>query len=346
MATRFSASDARKQTELAKQRIDTERKAASEKKKLQAKKKAAINASWEKQRIEILSAAVDGKHEHHIENAVYKFMDLVDLGLKVIETGLVKYQFNGRDAQADKVKLEKLHERIFNSFNEFIDASKNDMSEYYGGTTVYFKTLNEELYENISADFFSDFLGDDVMWNEVPEEISHRYVKHFAIISERIKAYKDFKEVVDFGMEDDSEVDVDVLVNSEYIYSDDDVASAVLTPTKVGNKLRITWSADLGAAHMNDPLFSDEGLTWLSSDTGQELLTSIFESLRSAAASGKTDATLTFELAHDGWFFKPRHGDSIYSCMPDEVVELIALEGFNVADTDSTETSYKIFVTW
>lgn len=346
MATRFSASDARKKTELAKQRIEAEKKAASETKKELAKKRQAINIGWEKQRLDILLAAIDGKHELKIKSSVYSFRRLVDLGLKVVEKGLVRYQFNGRDAQADKARLETLHKEILEAFNAFMDASKDDLSEYYGNFSIYYQTLHEELYETINSYFSSDFFGDDVMFNEVPEKVSNHYSSHFSIISDRIKAFKDFKQIVDFDMEDEDEVDIDVLVNSEYVFSESDKPAAILNPSKAGNSLRIVWSADLGATHMNDPLFSDDGLAWLAATVGQEFLASVFKSLSLAAEEGKTETTLSFELVHDGWLFKKNRGETIYSCMPDEVVELVALEGFNVADTDSTDTGYKIFVTW
>lgn len=84
---------------------------------------------------------------------------------------------------------------------------------------------------------------------------------------------------------------------------------------------------------------------WLSSRRGQELLEEIFTCLSEAAGAGKAKLKLNFSISKEGWYFK-KSLSKFHSCRPDELVEIIELEGFIVEDTTSTEKNYAISVSW
>ena len=96
---------------------------------------------------------------------------------------------------------------------------------------------------------------------------------------------------------------------------------------------------------MNAPLLSGVGLAWLSTYRGQSLVEEVFDALSATAESGKSSAKLDFSLSKDGWYFLAG-GRKIFSCMPDELVDIIARENFNIDDTVSTERAYSIKVSW
>jgi hypothetical protein len=80
---------------------------------------------------------------------------------------------------------------------------------------------------------------------------------------------------------------------------------------------------------MNAPLLSDTGLAWLSTYRGQSLVEEVFDALSAAAESGKSSTKLDFSLSKDGWYFLASER-KIFSCMPDELVDIIARENFSI----------------
>ena len=99
MVSRFSASEARKKSELAlqrieeeKQKVEAERKRLADERKKQAKEQALLKTGWEAQKNLILTAAMDGKHELQLAPPVYFYKDLLESFISVVETGLVPKQ--------------------------------------------------------------------------------------------------------------------------------------------------------------------------------------------------------------------------------------------------------------
>jgi hypothetical protein len=63
MVTRFSASEARQKAENAQRTLEDQRKRNEETKKSVAKERAFIKLGFEQQKVDVISAAIDGKTE-------------------------------------------------------------------------------------------------------------------------------------------------------------------------------------------------------------------------------------------------------------------------------------------
>lgn len=330
MVTRFSASEARLKTENAQKTLEEQLLREKELKKIFAKERAFIREGFDKQRETIISAAIDGQNEIEVET-IFLFRELVDVGVQVVEEGLVKKQLV---VTGKVVGVDELKEEILQFFDMFIDAAKGDLKSYYDGFQRFHRLNYEALYEALNSHWsWSEFYGDEIYADEVPQELRDKYSDYIERINERVRAYKGAFE------EDDD------LITGEYLFSDDDEEMDVLKPSVEGNILKIRWANEAGSTFMNDPLLSDVGLAWLSTYRGQSLVEKVFESLSSAAELGKSTLKLDFSLSKDGWYFLA-DGRKVFSCMPDELVAIIARENFTIDDTVSTQKSYTIKVSW
>lgn len=345
MVTRFSASEARLKAESAQKSLEEQRKRNEELKKSVAKERALIKQGFEQQKVLVISAAIDGGTELVVDS-IYLFRELTDSGIQVVEEGLVKKQNQNNEKVIDFDKREKIKEEILEHFDTFIDASKRDLKSYYGGLQRFHRQNYDALYEVINSDWsWSEFYGDDVYSEEVPDDLKSKYFDYIEKINDKIKELKAFNEDLDFDEDDDEDYDDGQLVTGEYCFSEEDDDVDLLKPSVEGNKLKIRWTAEEGSTYMNDPLLSDVGLAWLSTYRGQTLIEEIFDSLSSAAEMGKTNLKLDFALTKDGWSFVVG-SRKVFCCMPDELVEIIARENFTIDDTTSTQKSYAIKVSW
>lgn len=336
MVTRFSASEARLKAESAQKTLEEQRLRDKELKKALAKERAIVREGFEKQAVSVISAAIDGHNEIEVES-VFLFRELVDVGVQVVEEGLVKKQLvvTGKVVGVDELKEEILH-----LFDLFIDAAKGDLKSYYDGFQRFHRLNYDALYEALSSDWsWSEFYGDEIYSEEIPEELRSKYSDYIERINEKVRAYKG---AFDDDYEDEEEED---LITGEYLFSDEDEEIDVLKPSVDGNKLKIRWSTETESTFMNEPLLSDVGLAWLSTYRGQTLLEEVFDTLSSAAEMGKSSLKLDFTLSKDGWYFLSG-GRKFISSMPDELVAIIARENFTIDDTVSTQKSYAIKVSW
>lgn len=357
MVTRFSATEARKKSQLAleriekeKQEVEAEKKLLAEERKKQAKEQAVLKAGWEAQKNLILTAAMDGKHELELAPPVYFYKELLESFISVVETGLVRKQLT--EAERDKYaqvtydSLKNLHGRIYSLLDKFIDNHKEHLLSHYGTLKFMKSSLKEALDEAIESDS-SIFDGDENLWSSLssPTEMA-RYVPELREITRTIKSYKKIMAEVKHDPYSVSDIKVSSteLVYGEYFFSDEDTHWDKLTPSKRQNKLKVVWEKEPYSKFLNAPLFSGTGLTWLSSHYGQKLLTALFEALKDAAEDGKEQLTLKFKLTKDGWYFS----DSVdyFCCVPDELVEIVEREGYEVTDTEATDKKYTITVSW
>jgi hypothetical protein len=343
MVTRFSASEARLKAEQAKKKLEEQLKRDKELKKTQAKVIAGIRAGYDSQRETIISAAIDGNTEIEVDS-VYLFRELVDLGIQVVEEGLVKRQNKSESKDLDTDWRDHSKAEILDHFDKFIDDAKGDLKSYYGGLQRFHKLNYDALYEAMSSDWrWRDFAGDEIYIEEVPDNLKARYSSYIAKINEKIRKYRLVVDVEAEYIDDD--FDEYELITGEYFFSEDDEYFDVLLPSLESNKLKIKWSSEQGSTFMNAPLLSAEGLAWLSSYRGQSLIELVFETLSEAAEQGMSSIKLDFSLTNDGWNFLYK-GRKIYCCMPDELVGIIELQNFTIDDSSSKSNSYFIKVSW
>lgn len=342
MVTRFSASEARLKAEQAKKTFDEQRQRDKELKKLQAKERAVIRAGFDKQRNSVISAAIDGDREIEVDS-VFLFRELVDSGVQVVEEGLVKRQAERKERVINVDELEKIKAEILDHFDKFIDVAKVDLKGYYGGFQRFHRLNYDALYEAINSEWsWSEFIGDDVYFEEVPDDLKAKYDDYFEKINEKIKQYKGVDDEDD---EEYDDFDDDELITGEYCFSEDDEELDVLRPSAEGNKLKIRWTSERGITFMNAPLLSNVGLAWLTTFNGQKLIEGVFSALSDSAERGRSSLKLDFSLSKDGWYFVSG-GQKIYCCMPDELVDIIERQSFNIDDTKATDKSYSIKVSW
>lgn len=341
MVTRFSASEARLKAEQAKKTFDEQRQRDKELKKLQAKERAVIRAGFDKQRNSVISAAIDGNREIEVDS-VFLFRELVDSGVQVVEEGLVKRQAERKERVINVDELEKIKAEILDHFDKFIDVAKVDLKGYYGGFQRFHRLNYYALHEAINLEWsWSEFIGDDVYFEEVPDDLKAKYDDYFEKINEKIKQYKG----VDDEDEEYDDFDDDELITGEYCFSEDDEELDVLRPSAEGNKLKIRWTSERGITFMNAPLLSNVGLAWLTTFNGQKLIEEVFSALSDSAERGRSSLKLDFSLSKDGWYFVSG-GQKIYCSMPDELVDIIERQSFNIDDTKATDKSYSIKVSW
>ena len=108
----------------------------------------------------------------------------------------------------------------------------------------------------------------------------------------------------------------------------------------------VMWSQDSVAEFMSEPLFSKHGLNWIADEYGQNLLEAIFDCLKGVALRGKNRASIMFKLTSHGWYFVNEVGYHYPSCMPNDLVEIVEMQGFIVSATSVTSKSYTIKVKW
>lgn len=342
MVTKFSAREARVKAENAKQTLEEQKRKNDELNKQISKERAIIKKGFSDQSIKIISAAIEGNTEVELTE-VFLSEELLNLGLEVLEVGLVKKQSNKRDKDSDVLRLKVLKNEILECFDEFIDKSKRGLKNYYDGFSHFHKSNYDALYEAINTNWeWREFFGDDIYSEEVPDDLKDNYSHYIEKINKKIKEYKNLHKLIESDIEDD--FDENELITGEYSFLYDEVDD-LQKPSVEGNKFKIKWTSDDSITFMNDPILSDNGLAWLSGYRGQNLIEEIFNTLSYAADLGKTSLKLNFSLTKDGWVFLALHR-KLYCCMPDELVDIISREDFIIDDTTSSQKSYSIHISW
>ena len=345
MATRLTASEARLKAESAQKSIEVQKKRMGELNKSLAKERAIIKKGFETQRSKVIFAAIDGRTEIELDK-VYLYRYFVDVGIQVVEEGHVTKQVIRQEKVVDTKQQAKVKKEILEAFDEFIDASKIDLKSYYGGFELFHSFNYAALYEAINSTWgWSEFSGDEIFFEEVPDDLKAKYEDYFEKINKKIRKYKETVDELEFDEEDDYESESNELINGEYLFGVDDEEVELLEPSNDGNKLKIRWTSEESCTFMNDPLLSDVGLAWLSNKIGQKLLDEIFYAINSAAVMGKTNTKLNFSLSNEGWSFLNGHR-KIFCCNPDELVEVIERQSYSTDSASPSENTYSIKVSW
>jgi hypothetical protein len=344
MVTRFTATEARQNTELAKQKILDEKKSLKAAEIEKSKELAAMNAGWRQQSEELLKAAVDGKTSLKIEERIFNLQKLITLGFIVSEEGVIYKKVYSASVNRHKKNLEQLRQRIFKCFDLFIVASKADLSRYFDSLEEFHAKLYALLLESINFSNEDDCTlilklseTDDLFGCDV-----YRYKSELTQIEQSIKSFKALEKPFN---EDDFKL---TKTYGQHVYSESDGDLPVLKPSEIGNFLMISWCSSIYEDFfLNDHLLSVNGLSWLSGQYGQQLMSSIFDFLRIETDKGKRSAVLKFEMFNaQGWFFVDARGMDVYSCAPDEIPMLIESDGFTFVDSTSTKNKYTITVSW
>lgn len=344
MVTRFSATEARLKADKAKKNFDELKIRNSENIKKLAKERALLKAGIDRQRYQIIDAAIDRETEILV-GVVYLYQDLIKAGIGVLEVGEVKRQFDvSTNFNGYENEKEILKEQIFREFDKFITDSKNDLKEYYGSANRFHKLNYNALCGILDSYEEERYSGDNIFFSEVPKELMSKYYDHIENINRKVREYRRCKCSFSSNFYSGSENGKN-LIEGEFYFGPDDESVEVLKPSYEGNIFKIKWTSEPGDKHMNQPLLSGEGLAWLSSYRGQVLIEAMFEALSDAADQGKSKIKLDFTLTIDGWYFLS-DGRKLFCCIPDELVGIIERQGFIIDNTSSTDESYSIQVSW
>ena len=349
MITKFSAEEARKEVELAKKQAELEKHANQERRleaaalrERQEQIQASIDQAWNAQMTLLIDASVEGRTEIYCDS-VFKFKELVRRGLRVLEYGKVRKQSGVRSASFITKEIDAVKSKIFKLFDKFIDSSPSIVKKYYDTAADFHKLNYEELINTMRSGPTDEFCGDSAYLDYVRDDFSIKYSIHLEKLNDEIREYKKLGRELEIAK---NFVDDYAMTSGEYEFNEDHQDKDILEPINERNTFKIKWASDEGPEFMSEPLFTKTGLNWISSEYGQNLLTSIFESLKGAAAKGKSWISLKFKLTNDGWYFTNDVGNKYPSCMPDDLVEIIARERFIIADTSATTRSYTIKVKW
>jgi len=372
MVTRFSAEEARQKVELAKKQAELDKQADQERKRKedalrekQVRLQEAIDQGWETQKTLLIEAAVDGKKELVLEPPIYKFQSLIDVGVEFIEVGWVKNQevdmqvdlYTAQEYRHRDEKILNLEDRIWVLGQDLIKAANSDWRKYYGSIEKYVATLNFALGEAI--DSTSGTLDDDdELWVGIPWGLREKYSAHFFRITKEVQFLKKSRQNPFYLLPERVKRERAKMIHGDYFFSHQDKKLDILGERQASinnvnervdeskNYYKAKWASDVIPDFLNDPIFTRIGLNWISAGHGQNLLEAIFDCLKDVAAKGKNATSLKFKLTSDGWYFLNNAGHHYQSCMPDDLVEIIARQDFKVVDTVSTAKSYIIKLRW
>lgn len=339
MATRLSASEARKKTELAKKSLEEQRKLNIAAKKNLAKEKAFIKNGFINQRLKLISAALNRDIVLSKLPQVFDYKSLLKLGFSVVEVGTINHNFKNQDKLIRSDYLNVIKDDIISSIDYFIEQSNDDFSDHLRSVILYHKRNLDQLYLNLKYPKDAhklQFLFSH--YDDLHSDLLFEYSEQIQDISDKIDEYRMFV----FHVENNLKFD---LLNGEYSYRYYDEKIDVLENSYENNYFEIRWDLDCTSSHFNDSLFSANGLSWLVSPSGQNLIDSIFNFLSFSAEQGHTKTKLSFVLSEDGWYFV-NNSMNTPSCSPDDLVEIIKIEDFVVNDTISSTKSYLILVSW
>jgi len=344
MVTRFSATEARTTSELAIKENELSKRIEVELKKKKAKESAEFKASWEAQRKQLIMAAINAKDTLYVEKYVCGFSKLMTLEFFVSEFDARKSKPNdslNNFKSKNGVTVKEKREEVLALFDEFVDATQNEMKEYFGGLAEYYKEQYKILCD--AWDYGYNFTC--AYSSSMPDGIDDKYRHFYDDINKKIIEYKEYKECKELNP-DDSDVDENEDSDeNEYLFDADEVADDYMYPSAKKRALKIEWIDHESEDFFNNEIFSNKGLAWLSKSNGQSLLNAIFDGLKRASQSGKTKHKIKFSYTNDGWYCLDG-SKKIHSCLPDELIEFLEWEGFTLDETISNESSYEIHLSW
>ena len=372
MVTKFSAAEARLTVELAKQKAELEKRAKQQNRlkedalrEKQAQVQEAVDQGWSAQMTLIVDAAVDRKKELILRTPIYKFRDLIDVGIDLIDVGWVKNQeveknkdfYTDREYEIRDKLILSLEEDIHILGYELRLAAHAEWRKYYGSIEKYVKSMFLAVDDAIQST--SRIVeGDYVLWSDVPIHLKRKYKSHFAHITTAVKFLKKSRQDPLYGLPKKVKKQREKTIYGQYLFSSNDQRVDILGEPhdqsegdddwvdEDNNHFKVTWSSDEIYECMSEKLFTKNGLNWISDENGQNLLEAIFDCLKGAAAKRKNTTSIKFKLNSDGWYFVNDAGYQYPSCMPDDLVEIIARQDFIIADTSATSRSYTIKVKW
>jgi len=379
MVRKFSASEARQKVEDAKKQAELKKKQAElelqknatrmreddDLREKQARIQEAIDIGWNVQRNLLIEAAVDGKKERILRTPIYKFRDLIDAGFDLIEIGWVKNQevetnedlYSYQDYERQDEMIRSLEDGIRILARELIQEAHADWRKFYGSLEKYVDSINRAVDEAIESTS-GVFDGDYILWVDVPGHLRRKYSTHFTHITIAIKFLKKSRKNPLYGLPKKVKKKPEEMVYGEYFFSYKDQKVEILGELQDlvegeddwvdedKKHYKLKWISNETPEFMIAPLFTKNGLNWISDDYGQSLLTAIFECLKLTASKGKNAISLKFKLTSDGWYFMNDFDYCYQSCMPDDLVAIIERQEFMIADTSATSRSYTIKVKW
>lgn len=342
MVTRFSAADAREKVERAKREAADRRKEAEALLKEQLLAQAKIKDGWEEQRLKIIDAAVDGA-DFFGAQTIYLPNDLLNLGFQLSERGVIVESIE----EKNNAILSEYREDIFRLFEDFIYSIKIDvlfnrehlLSDFY---EPRYQALSSAVCDEIDKTANLHH----VLMEGLPGELAKKYTVYVDKIINALNAYTFYRADLEIQTKSQIKPIEENLVPGERAFNAGDSMERLLVPVHENNEFRVFWHSANQRYCLSEPLFSNEGIFWLSKITGQHLISQIFDALAQSAGNGRRKHGLTFQLEEEGWFFEREKGNLIFSCMPDELVELVERQGFTVYDTQATDHSYRIKVSW
>lgn len=372
MVTKFSASEARQTVELAKKQAALEQQASEARKReedalreKQALIQKAIDQGWAAQKTLIIDAALDGKKELTLRTPIYKFRNLIDVGIDFIEVGWVKNQevetnedlYTDKEYEDRNTKIRWQEEGIRELGRELMQTAHADWRKYYGSIEKYVESINRAVDEAIESTS-DDFDGEYILWVNVPVHLRRKYSTHFLHVTKAIKFLKKSRQNPLYGLPKRVKKKRKETIYGEYLFSDSDQKVEILgEPHEFSedddgwvdedqNHYKVKWTSEETPELMSEPLFSKHGLNWISGEYGQNLLEAIFDCLQGAAAKGKSTTSIKFKLTSDAWYFVNESGYHYPSCMPDDLVAIVERQDFIISDTSATSRSYTIKVKW
>ena len=383
MVTKFSASEARqtveiakqqakKQAELDKRHAELEQQANEARKRdedalreKQARIQEVIDQGWAAQKTLIIDAAVDRKKELTLRTPIYNFINLIDVGIDFIEVGWVRNQevetnedlYTDKEYESRNAKIRRQEEGVRVLGRELMQTAHADWRKYYGSIEKYVESINRAVDEAIESTS-DDFDGEYILWVNVPVHLRRKYSTHFLHMTHAIKFLKKSRQNPLYGLPKRVKKKREETIYGEYLFSDRDQKVEILGEPhefredddgwvdEDQNHYKVKWISEETPELMSEPLFSKHGLNWISGEYGQNLLEAIFDCLKGAAAKGKSTTSIKFKLTSDGWYFVNDSGYHYPSCMPDDLVEIIARQDFIIADTSATSRSYTIKLKW
>lgn len=353
MVKRLQPDNLKLRSEVAKKKLSDDRRTEQNLKREQDEISKSLQALWESQRTKIINAAIEGADRVELDPPVIFYKKLIREGIDVVEEGLISGELMvkaWKKTCADD--LSKIRDEVLAEFDKFIDAAKSDLKEYYGGVRRLHEFNYSSLIDAMETDgwgfgFRGDyFIGDEIFFNEVPQDLRENFQDYLDRINEKIKEYRNF--IKNSGIKDEAE-ESDLRFNldrsdSEYTYDLDDENADKLEPCEEGNMIFAYWLGESEQMCLHEPLLSREGLSWISSVHGQSLLQAINDSIEISSDLGRRKCILDFSLRDDGWFFKFNE-KSVPSCLPEDVIDLIKQDGLAISCKPKKD-AFSITVEW
>ena len=364
MVKLFTAIDANNLSTRAKKSIVEQKRLALKTKENQKKNIEAIEKGWLKQKQIMLLAAIDGSVEVTFQDQVFLIENLLQLGFNVFECGWVKNQevidltkfYDTKENINDREKwiINLLH-GTRELLEEFIKEAENDMSTYYGGQKKFHSKMHDAFNEVLGSmsDDVTVFDGDHTMWVSVPDRLRFKYRIHFKHISNAISYFKKARANPNYKTREMSIVELPEFIDGKYRFSIDDEMVKVLLPQKKehsiilnNNFFKVEWGGKSNSKLLNEPLFSQTGLLWISKKYGQELIESIISTLKKASEQAKSNFILNFEKNNHHWYFKNHFSPDTLSCNPEDIIDILLLARYKITNIKSSENIFNIYVGW